>query len=231
VWDCCAGATGLFPLNHAESGAEGALAHGVTHAIEAINQAKRSLASLLSYPFRRKLFWELRHMSDRRLIGALLTLAILFTPACASLRGGDDGSSAASSQESEGGFLRLPSIPNPLNRSVEVNPEGIGVNSFLWRASLDTLSFMPLSEVDPFGGVIITDWYANPEMTSERFKVTVYILDTRLRADALSVNVFRQVREENGGWIDAQTGEQTAYDIENAILTTARQLRISTLED
>ena len=161
-------------------------------------------------------------MSDRRILGALLSAAILFAPACASR---DDSASERS------GF-RLPSvpIPNPLNRGVQVNPEGIGVNSFLWRASLDTLSFMPLSEVDPFGGVIITDWYANPEMTSERFKVTVYILDTRLRADALAVNVFRQVRDENG-WIDAATGEDTAYEIENAILTRARQLRISTLDD
>ena len=69
---------------------------------------------------------------------------------------------------------------------------GIGVNSFLWRSSLEVLSFMPLSEVDPFGGVIITDWYANPEIQNERFKATVYILDTRLRADALSVQLFGQ---------------------------------------
>ena len=108
---------------------------------------------------------------------------------------------------------------------------GIGVNSFLWRSSLEVLSFMPLSEVDPFGGVIITDWYANPEIQNERFKATVYILDTRLRADALAVNVFRQVREENGGWIDAEASTETAYEIENSILTRARQLRISQLED
>ena len=107
---------------------------------------------------------------------------------------------------------------------------GIGVNSYLWRASLDTISFMPLQEVDPFGGVIITDWYANPEMTTERFKVTVYILDTRLRADALSVRVFRQEQQENGGWIDAAVSPETAVEIENAILTRARQLRISNLE-
>ena len=89
---------------------------------------------------------------------------------------------------------------------------------------------MPLQEVDPFGGVIITDWYANPELTTERFKVTVYILDTRLRADALSVRVFRQEQQENGGWIDAAVNPETAVEIENAILTRARQLRISNLE-
>ena len=167
-------------------------------------------------------------MFDRRVLSALLTIALLALPACASRN--NDASEPAAEQS---GFRlsSLPAIPNPLDRTVEINPEGIGVNGFLWRASLDTLSFMPLSEVDPFGGVIITDWYANPEMTTERFKITVYILDTRLRADALAVNVFRQVREEGGDWIDAQASTQTGYEIENAILTRARQLRIAQLED
>lgn len=108
---------------------------------------------------------------------------------------------------------------------------GIGVNSYLWRSSLDVLSFMPLAEVDPFGGVIITDWYANPELPSERFKATVYILDTRLRADALSVQLFKQVRGEDGVWIDAAVDPATRIQIENAILTRARQIRISQIDD
>jgi hypothetical protein len=166
-------------------------------------------------------------MSDRRIFGAVLFAAILFLPAC-STQGGQAARSSDSEQRS--GF-HLPSLPNPMRSNRPVEPEGIGVNGYLWRASLDTISFMPLSEVDPFGGVIITDWYANPRMTSERFKLTVYILDTRLRADALAVNVFRQVREETGGWIDAETDPQTSYEIENAILTRARQLRIARLED
>lgn len=106
---------------------------------------------------------------------------------------------------------------------------GIGVNSFLWRATLDTVNFMPLSSADPFGGVIITDWYTNPQVPTERFKLTVYILDTRLRADGLKVNVFRQVNA-NGAWSDAAADPQTGIDIENAILTRARQLRIATLK-
>lgn len=106
---------------------------------------------------------------------------------------------------------------------------GIGVNSFLWRATLDTVNFMPLSSADPFGGVIITDWYANPQVPTERFKLTVYILDTRLRADGLKVNVFRQVNT-NGAWSDVSADPQTGIDIENAILTRARQLRIATLK-
>ena len=101
------------------------------------------------------------------------------------------------------------------------------VNSYLWRATLDTLAFMPLVSADPYGGVVITDWYANPEKPDERFKATVYILDTRLRADGLNVTVFKQVRDAGGGWIDAPLASQTDSDIENAILTKARQLRLS----
>ncbi len=106
---------------------------------------------------------------------------------------------------------------------------GIGVNSYLWRASLDTLAFMPLASADPFGGVVITDWYINPEKTDERFKATVYILDTRLRADGLNVTVFKQAKDASGAWVDAPVSAQTDIDIENAILTRARQLRLSNL--
>lgn len=105
---------------------------------------------------------------------------------------------------------------------------GIGVNSYLWRASLDTLNFMPLASADPFGGVIITDWYADPSTPNERFRATVYILDTRLRADALNVSIFRQQQVE-GAWTDAAVDPDTEIQIENAILTRARQLRLSTV--
>ena len=105
----------------------------------------------------------------------------------------------------------------------------IGVNSYLWRATLDTLSFMPLQSADPYGGVVNTDWYVNPEKPAERFKATVYILDSRLRADGLTVTVFRQISDGLGGWAPAPTADQTSTDIENAILTRARQLRLSNL--
>jgi len=107
---------------------------------------------------------------------------------------------------------------------------GIGVNSYLWRASLDTLRFMPLASADPFGGVIITDWYADPAAPGERFKATVYILDTRLRADALNVSIFRQT-QVNGAWQDATVDPQTGVQIENQILTRARELRLSTIRN
>ena len=112
-------------------------------------------------------------------------------------------------------------------RSAVAAGPAIGVNSYLWRATLDTLAFMPLSSADPYGGVVITDWYVNPEKPDERFKCTVYILDTRLRADGLNVTVFKQVKDANGAWIDSTTADQTSTDIENSILTRARQLRLS----
>jgi len=107
----------------------------------------------------------------------------------------------------------------------------IGVNSYLWRATLDTLAFMPLASADPYGGVVITDWYVNPEKPDERFKVTVYILDTRLRADGLNVTTFKQVKDASGNWVNANVAGQTDIDLENSILTRARQLRLSNLND
>jgi Domain of unknown function (DUF3576) len=105
----------------------------------------------------------------------------------------------------------------------------IGVNAYLWRASLDTLAFMPLASADPYGGVINTEWYINPEKPDERFKATVYILDSRLRADGVHVAVFREVNQ-GGTWVNATVSSQTPTDIENAILTRARQLRVSNLK-
>ena len=104
---------------------------------------------------------------------------------------------------------------------------GIGVNGFLWRASLDTLAFVPLSSADPFCGVIITDWYTPPDVPDERFKLTIYILDRRLRADGLKVAVFKQKQAQAGAWIDTPINPQTATNLENAILVRARQLRLT----
>lgn len=117
------------------------------------------------------------------------------------------------------------------DRNEQAQP-GIGVNSFLWRASLDTLNFMPLASADPFGGVIITDWQSDVSTPNERLKATVYILDTRLRADALNVSIFRQTRANaSAPWQDASVDPATAIQIENAILTRARQIRLSTLDN
>jgi hypothetical protein len=125
----------------------------------------------------------------------------------------------------EKGFLGMFKAKKP-STDAQAN---IGVNAYLWRASLDTLSFMPLASADPWGGVIITEWYANPQKPDERFKATVYILDTRLRADALSVSVYKQV-QVGGQWVDADASAQTQIDIENSILTRARELRLSNVK-
>jgi hypothetical protein len=100
----------------------------------------------------------------------------------------------------------------------------LGVNAYLWRGALDTLSFMPLASADPFGGVIITDWYQPPTSTGERFKATAYILGRQLRADGVKVAIFRQV-QQNGQWVDAPISPATGTEIENKILDRARQLR------
>jgi hypothetical protein len=105
---------------------------------------------------------------------------------------------------------------------------GVAVNAFLWRASLDTINFIPLVSADPFGGVIITDWYTPAESPNERMKVQVTILDRELRADGVRVAVFKQTQNGRaGGWVDAQVDQRTNTEIENAILTRARQLRIA----
>ena len=104
----------------------------------------------------------------------------------------------------------------------------LGVNSYLWHATLDTLAFMPLQSADPFGGVVITDWYVAPNAPDERLKVTIYIMDRALRADGLKVVVFRQTRVA-GVWSDAQPSPDIAHKLEDAILTRARELRLATL--
>ena len=103
----------------------------------------------------------------------------------------------------------------------------LGVNAYLWRGALDTLAFMPLASADPFGGVIITDWYQPPSASGERFKATAYILGRQLRADGIRVSVFRQV-QQNGQWVDAAVSQTTTGEIENKVLARARELRAQT---
>jgi hypothetical protein len=116
---------------------------------------------------------------------------------------------------------------NTLFSGTSNSPEGsaLGVNSYLWRASLDTISFMPVNSADPFGGVIITDWYTPKEAPSERFKLNVYILGKSLRADGIRVAAFRQVQDQLGNWKDSGIPIESGTKIEDAILIRARQLR------
>src|SRR5262245_18111222 len=100
----------------------------------------------------------------------------------------------------------------------------LGVNAYLWRGALDTLSFMPLASADPFGGVIITDWYTPSATNGERFKATAYILGRELRSDGVRIAIFRQVLDR-GQWVDAPVSAVTVGEIENKVLSRARELR------
>ncbi len=161
---------------------------------------------------------------------SLFALAVITVTACSSTSDIDSKAQYPSSPEDkrrikhgkmtgEGGLLSLG------KKSDDSGEAGIGINSYLWRASLDTLSFMPLASADPFGGVIITDWYEDPAHRGERFKVNVVILDRNLSANALKVSVFKQASGK-GGWVDSTASEQVVSDIESKILTRARELRV-----
>jgi hypothetical protein len=102
----------------------------------------------------------------------------------------------------------------------------LGVNSYLWRATLDTLAFMPLNSADPFGGVIITDWYEDPKTPGERFKVNALILDRSLRADGVKITIFKQ-KLEKGTWRDKKVDSSLEKSLEDTILTRARQLKVT----
>lgn len=149
----------------------------------------------------------------------LLKLALLFGSAITL--------TACSSGGNDDRNLSLPGLSSKKSSGGSVTT----VNRYLWAASLETVNFLPISSADPISGLILTDWYVNPEAVQERFKVNVYILDSSLRADALKVAVFRQTREQaSGTWIDARVNPATPREMENAILTRARQLRLNSLE-
>ncbi|MHA7820774.1 MAG: DUF3576 domain-containing protein [Erythrobacter sp.] len=117
--------------------------------------------------------------------------------------------------------------PTTQLQAAQVNT--IGVNAYLWRGALDTLSFAPLASADSAGGVIVTDWYTNPSNPNERVKVTVTILDQDLRADALRVSASRQVAQ-SGSWVEAPVQAATVQKLEDIILTRARDLRRKALQ-
>ena len=123
------------------------------------------------------------------------------------------------------GCARNRSLPTALAPSKVTT---IAVNSYLWRAAVDTVSFAPLLQANPASGVIITDWYTNPRAPGERVKLTVAVLDPDLRADALRVSAARQVNQ-NGAWVDAPVSAATVQKLEDIILTRARDLRRATI--
>jgi hypothetical protein len=133
------------------------------------------------------------------------------------------GSNTGGSLGGEQGLLSIGTAHTPANEAGGAGG-GLGVNAYLWRGALDTLGFMPLASADPFGGVIITDWFSPAGSTGERFKATAYILGRQLRSDGIRVAIFRQVLE-NGQWVDAPVSPVTVSEIEDKVLARARQLR------
>ena len=139
-----------------------------------------------------------------RVLTVILCAALL--AACGSSSDSDDTETGSTAIESGSGKVTL------------------GVNSYLWHASLDTLAFMPLSSADPFGGVIITDWYSPPATPNERFKANAYILSQQMTANAIQVSLFHQVLQ-NGQWVDAAVDPNTVSGLEDRILARAADLR------
>lgn len=176
-----------------------------------------------------------RHMRASLLVLAALTLL----SACSVFSKGDTSSYPKTDEDRRRERLgKLTgdqglSIGGASEESKAAGKNPLGVNSFLWRATLDTLAFMPLASADPFGGVVITDWYEDPQTPGERFKVNALILDRQLRADSLKLSVFRQKKstEKNtaGSWVDAPVDSQMARKLEDTVLTRARQLRVAQL--
>ncbi|HET8750268.1 MAG TPA: DUF3576 domain-containing protein [Sphingomicrobium sp.] len=123
------------------------------------------------------------------------------------------------------GCARNRNLPTQL---APANVTTLAVNSYLWRAAVDTVSFAPLLQANADSGVIITDWYSNPKAPGERVKITVAVLDPGLRADALRVSAARQVNQ-NGTWVDAPVSAATVQKLEDIILTRARDLRRATV--
>ena len=155
----------------------------------------------------------------RGVAAGVLALSVLGVSACGSTKG-----PKTFTTEEEGGFSLFGLGKGGKAPATEGS---IGVNGYLWRATLDTLAFMPLASADPWGGVVNYDWYVNPQAPNERFKATVFILDRRLRADALNVSVTKEVKDAAGAWSAAPVAAQTETDLENAILTKARQLNLA----
>jgi hypothetical protein len=159
---------------------------------------------------------------------AVLLFSLLALTTCANVRpnptqpyiipgGPGDTSFSRAGGEDSGTIFRYPP-----DRSVSAY--GIGINAFLWRGALETLGALPLASADPFGGVILTDWYSPPNAPGERFKETVLILGRDLNGNAVRVNVFRQVNQ-NGRWVDAPVSPTVQADIRNRVLDRARALR------
>ncbi|RVU36249.1 DUF3576 domain-containing protein [Hwanghaeella grinnelliae] len=169
-------------------------------------------------------------MTVRRLV--LLFLALAFLAGCGLATGPSNEipDQQERDRKAEGSIFGEDGLTFGGDKGSDSGGAGLGVNGFLWRASLDTISFFPLSQADPFGGVIITDWYTPPETPNTRFKLNVFILGRQLRADGLRVSVFKQEHIQGSPvWSDVPVSNETVRSLENAILAKARELRVAAI--
>ena len=118
--------------------------------------------------------------------------------------------------------VSLDSILNP--QSYESSESGANVNAYLWRASLNILSFTPLISTDALGGTIISDWYINKKNKNQRMKITAFIKTSELRSDGIGVKVHIQ-NFKDGSWLETYTNRDLEIKIEDNILNEARNLR------
>lgn len=168
---------------------------------------------------------------SRVLCGLVIAFSLLSLAACGGVQ-----SEAVYKDKSKEDLYRNGSLASEAggfsllgNGEKKKEESGLGVNGFLWRASLDTLSFMPIASADPFGGLITTDWHSAADAPNERIKLNVFIMDRELRADGVKVSVFRQIKD-GGEWKDAPAAAATASSLEETILTRARQLKLAQKE-
>ena len=101
---------------------------------------------------------------------------------------------------------------------------GMPVNALLWRAALDIASFVPLDDIDTFGGSIVTEWYVPEDQTNQRLKLAVFVVGRELRSDAIQVRAYVQNRDGDD-WTNAGRDADLGRKLENLILTRARELR------
>ena len=174
-----------------------------------------------------------------KIVKAFFIISLIHLACCGEIEIGDSPPPAPDPLEKrqiamKGGHKEGKTLVDDLLGNVLNNNEGssgIGVNTYLWRATLETLSFMPLSSADPFGGVIVTDWYSKNESPNEKYKIVAYIIGTQLRVDALKINVFKKIKNENGDWIDQESHSEMSLNIEDSILTKAKQYRMANIEE
>ncbi len=160
---------------------------------------------------------------------SILVLSLLLLSSCGMFKGGDPDetypkSRAQVEEERIGKLTGEEGFVVVGGKKKSAATEGINVNGYLWRATLDTVYFMPLISADPFGGTILTDWYKSSSSTKERYKLNIFITGTELRSDAIKVAAFKQ-KLSGSNWIDANTDAKIAQEIEDKILLRARELK------